>query len=72
MGHSTTVPGVILAADVPATLNRLKMSIGAEWTLPPDTDTGEDEPVVSMADRAFLLIQLLDAAIKAGVNVTWK
>jgi len=72
MGHSTTVPGVILAADVPAALERLKKVIDAEKTLPPDTDTDEKEPVVSMAHRAFPLIELLAAAVKADANVTWK
>lgn len=72
MGHSTTVPGVILAADVPATLERLKKAIDAEKTLPPDTDTDEKEPAVSIAHRAFPLIELLAAAAKADANVTWK
>ncbi len=30
MGHSTTVPGAILAADVPAALSRLRAAIDAE------------------------------------------
>ena len=72
MGHSTTVPGAILAADVPATLERLKKVINAEKALPPDTDSDEKEPAVSIAQRAFPLIELLAAAVKADANVTWK
>jgi hypothetical protein len=72
MGHSVTVPGAILAADVPAALERLKKVIDAEKTLPPDSATDEKEPVVSIAHRAFPLIELLDAAVKAEANVTWK
>lgn len=72
MGHSTKVPGAILAADVPAALSRLKAGIGAQKDLPPDDDSDEEEPVVSMAHRALPLIELLEAASKAGNNVMWK
>ncbi len=72
MGHSTTVPGAILAADVPAALARLKTAIDVEPTLPPETDTDEEEPAVSIAHRAFPLIELLAAAVKADANVMWK
>jgi len=72
MGHSTTVPGAILAADVPAALGRLKTAIDAEKALPPDSDTDDEEPAVSIAHRAFPLIELLAAAVEADANVTWK
>ncbi len=74
MGHSPNVPGAILAADVPAALARLKAGLEVVKTLPPvaDPDEDEDEPVVSMAHRALPLVELLEAAIKAGVNVMWK
>ena len=72
MGHSKTVPGAILAADIPMALNRLKAAIDSEKPSPPVEDEGEDEPVVSMADRALPLINLLTAAAKAECNVMWK
>ena len=72
MGHSTKVPGAILAADVPAALSRLKAGIGAQKDLPPVDDSDEEEPVVSMAHRALPLIELLEAGTKAGNNVMWK
>ena len=72
MGHSTTVPGAILAMDVPVALRQLKTAIDAEKTLPPDTDTDEEEAAVSIAHRAFPLIELLAAAVKADANVMWK
>ena len=74
MGHSTTVPGAILAADVPAALARLKAAIDAEKASPPieDKDKDEDEPVISLATRAVPLIDLLEAAVKAESNVMWK
>ena len=72
MGHSATVPGAILAADVPVALSRLTAAIDAEKTSPPVEDKDADEPVVSMANRALPLINLLTAAAKAGCNVMWK
>ena|ERR1017187_7507300 len=71
MGHSTTVPGAILAADVPVALSRLTAAIDAEQSSPPVEDKDADEPVVSMSDRGLPLINLLAAAAKAGCNVMW-
>jgi len=72
MGHSATVPGAILAADVPVALSRLTAAIDAEKASPPVEDKDADEPVVSMANRALPLINLLAAAAKAESNVMWK
>ena len=72
MGHSATVPGAILAADVPAALNQLTAAIQAEKAAPPADDADADEPVVSIQNRALPLINLLAAAVKADANVMWK
>lgn len=72
MGHSATVPGAILAADVPEALSRLKAAINAEKTSPPVADKNADEPEVSMANRGLPLINLLAAAAKENSNVMWK
>jgi len=72
MGHSATVPGAILAADVPEALSRLTAAIDAEKSSPLLADKDADEPVVSMAHRALPLINLLTAAAKAESNVMWK
>jgi len=73
MGHSATVPGAILAADVPAALSRLTAAIDAEKASPPPVeDKDADEPVVGLAHRALPLIELLAAAAKAESNVIWK
>lgn len=71
MGHSTTVPGAILAADVPAALGRLTAAIDAEKALPPVADNDAEEPTVSVAHRALPLINLLAAAAKADADVMW-
>ncbi|MHB1083526.1 MAG: DUF1840 domain-containing protein [Thiobacillus sp.] len=72
MGHSATVPGAILAADVPAALSQLTAAIEADKSIPPVEDQDADEPVVSMAHRALPLMALLAAAAKAESNVMWK
>ncbi len=72
MGHSETVPGAMLAADVPAALSQLTAAIEADKSIPPVEDKDADEPVVSMAHRALPLMALLAAAAKAESNVMWK
>lgn len=69
MGHSATVPGAILAADVPEALRRLTAAIDAKKARP---TKGMDGPNVSLAHRAMPLIDLLIAAAKAEVDVMWK
>ena len=78
MGHSGTVPGAIVAADVPAALDRLKRELEAAKAEPvPDkaaeaADEDRDEPRVNLATRALPLIELLTAAAKADADVMWK
>ncbi|WP_124951827.1 DUF1840 domain-containing protein [Sulfuriferula thiophila] len=72
MGHSATVPGAILAADVPAALAQLKAALASDTTAPPVTDVDADEPVVSMANRGLPLVNLLEAAAMAKADVMWK
>lgn len=73
MGHSATVPGAILAEDVPAALDKLTAAVDAEKdSAPVEEQDDEDEPVVSMAHRALPLIDLLTAAAKANCDVMWE
>lgn len=72
MGHSTNVPGAIVAEDVPAALSRITAAIEAQKASEPAEDKNADEPVVSMANRARPLIDLLAAAAKANTYVMWK
>lgn len=71
MGHSATVPGAILAADVPVALSRLTAAIAAEKSSAPSENKDHDEPGVSMAHRALPLINFLTAAAKENCNVMW-
>jgi len=71
MGHSATIPGAILAEDVPLALERLKAAIEAEQQLPEQENVDDDEPVVSLSHRALPLTELLAAAAKSESNVMW-
>ena len=77
MGQSGTVPGALLAADVPAALERLRSAVAEQPDLPLDParepgakDTGEERHV-SLGHRALPLIELLEDAAAAGRNVMW-
>ena len=72
MGHSATVPGAILAADVPEALHRLSTGLNAEKSSTSVASKDGDEPVVSLATRGLPLINLLAAAAKSGKDVMWK
>jgi hypothetical protein len=77
MGHSGTVPGALLAADVPAALERLRRAVSEHPDAPLDPKTGigaaddGEERHVSLANRALPLIALLSDAAAAGENVMW-
>ncbi|MBS1247511.1 MAG: hypothetical protein H6R48_300 [Proteobacteria bacterium] len=83
MGHSGTVPGALLAEDIPEALDRLKKAIAAQPAAVPeqekkDRDNEEEEeedketePPVSLAHRALPLIELLTAAAAARCDVLW-
>jgi hypothetical protein len=74
MGHSGTVPGALLAEDVPAALARLQAAVAAEAQLSDAEEPAQDdddEPAVSLPHRALPLLELLSAAAKAECNVMW-
>ncbi len=78
MGHSGTVPGAILAEDVPAALNHLKAAIETTKAEPVQSeptnnrDGDTEERPVSLATRALPLIELLTAAARDKCDVMWK
>ena len=73
MGQSGDVPGALLAPDIPAALERLQRGVGAEPQAPQnDKSKDEGEPDVSLKNRAFPLIDLLERAAKRGDDVVWE
>ncbi len=77
MGHSGSVPGALLAADIPAALAQLKAAVEAnpEAPLDPQRDEERDDEgraqSVSLKHRALPLIDLLEAAARDEKNVIW-
>ena len=74
MGHSGTVPGALRAEEVGPARARLRTELKA---LAPDTpspgkNTDDDEPVVTIHQRAYPLLELLAAAEKAEREVMWE
>ena len=84
MGHSGTVPGAILAAELPAALAQLERSLESAGNLPSppapygdDSDDGDDddaerEPPVSLRMRAVPLLDLIRTAIHRGSDLMWE
>lgn len=74
MGHSATAPGALLAADIPAALQKLEAAVEADRQSPqleqPAEDDDGDVPV-SLSHRALPLIELLKAAAKAKSDLMW-
>lgn len=75
MGHSGTVPSAILARDIPRALERLEAALAAAPAVPPpSSEQKEDDdgrPKVSLRQRAYPLIELLQRASKADRDVLW-
>jgi hypothetical protein len=81
-GHTGTVPGAVLAPDVPAFRDRMRRGLEThgEEVLPPapprqPVAPGEDEvrrePVVNLRLRAVPLLDMLDRAIDHPADVMW-
>ena len=76
MGHSGTVPSAIRPEDIPVALQRLRQAIAKDEAAHADEETTDDwdnekEEAVSLKNRAFPLMQMLEAALKADVPVMW-
>jgi hypothetical protein len=71
MGQSGSVPGAILAGDIPAAVQRLRQGLEQLGEKEAQTATGDDEDRVSLRNRAFPLIELLERAARTGADVIW-
>jgi hypothetical protein len=83
MGHTGTVPGAILAADLPAALASLRRALesqpqaqAAPIAAEPSDDSDEDDedrqPPVSLAMRAVPFIDMIETAIGRGSDLMWE
>lgn len=75
MGHSGTVPSAMAPEDIPAAVKKLKSALASTEDAAADqgaADSGdEDDEHVSLKNRAFPLIQLLEAAARDNESVMW-
>jgi Domain of unknown function (DUF1840) len=78
-GHSGTVPGALLAADIPSALARLQQALAAagpeeeiKQRAQPAEEDADASPPVGIRLRAYPLIQLLSAAAEQGCDVMWE
>jgi hypothetical protein len=75
MGQSGSIPGAVLAPDIPAVVERLRSAVAGPGERPPPQKRNDDhdgEPPVSLRNRALPLIDLLERAAKTGADVTWQ
>lgn len=73
MGHSATVPGALMAEDIPDALAHLQENINKTRPNTVNFDEGEDEePEISLSTRALPLINMLKVASEKKCNVMWK
>jgi len=81
MGHSGTVPGAVLAADLPGALASLRGALDSGRLAEPASpagDAAEDEdaeervPPVTLRMRAVPLINMIETAIARGSDLMWE
>jgi hypothetical protein len=80
MGMSGSVPGAVLARDIPEALGRLRQAVesaeGDRILLPAGTQGDEadrpDVPRIKLRTRAYPLIQMLEAAAAGECDVIWE
>ena len=81
MGHSGTVPGAILAPELPAALAHLRRTLDElaahPLPAPPTRTDGDDdeererEPPVTLRMRAVPFINMIETAIARGSDLMW-
>ena len=71
MGQSGSIPGAILAQDIPPALERLRQAASGESAPAAEKKSEDEEPKVGMRQRAFPLIELLEHAAQQGADVVW-
>ena len=74
MGQSGALPGALLARDIPAALERLKRSVAANPAAPASEASADEEdgPRVSVKQRAWPLIELLERCAKEDCDLIWE
>ena len=72
MDYGVSVPGGIIAQDLPQALNNLQRELESIVDVVESAgDAEQDQPAVSLHTRALPLIELLQSAIADQNNVRW-
>ena len=81
-GHSGTVPGAVLADDLPGFLQRLRAGLelhGDQYSpapLPPEPDARDDdeprERPVRLRLRAVPLLEMIETAVRQPSDLMWE
>ena len=73
MDYGVSVPGAIIAEDVPKALGNLQRGLESNMEIAePVGDAEDDQPAVSLHTRAVPLIELLKSAIDDQNHVRWE
>ena len=74
MGQSGALPGAIRPKDIPAAVARLKGVVSESGGQPAGAEDGDDGEAVpvTLRQRAFPLIELLERAAAEDCEVLWK
>jgi hypothetical protein len=73
MDYGVSVPGGIIAQDLPQALNNLQRELESIVdVVEPAGDAEQDQPAVSLHTRALPLIELMQSAIADQNNVRWE
>jgi hypothetical protein len=80
LGHSTRIPGAMLASELPAALARLRGALQESGHVPSpapaarpedEDDSRPRQPPVDLATRAVPLISMIQRAIEGGSDLMW-
>jgi len=73
MDYGVSVPGGIIAEDVPQALSNMQRQLESVIdVVEPAGDAEDDQPAVSLHTRALPLIELLQSAVADQNNVRWE
>ncbi len=73
MDYGVSVPGGIIAEDVPQALSNLQDRLESVIeAVEPAGDAEEDQPAVSLHTRALPLLELLQSAVADQNDVRWE
>ena len=80
LGHSTRVPGAMLASELPAALARLRAALQKSGHVPSpapasrpqdEEESRPRDPPVDLATRAVPLISMIERAIEGDSDLMW-